>query len=346
MSSNAEKKLEKRDGSTTTTTPGNKIYAPSSSELLAGAAALSFLLGLVIAINLLILVGAYYFPRIVVLGFLIPYTTYALFIGKQEQNDGAPWDAFRRNNVLFTAARRYLNLKLVWDKELPVADKKEGVQFIFAVFPHGSNSDFRILMDGMLHDEMPNTFHRLRSLAASVLFRIPAIREISLWSNCVDASRSVAERLLKRGRSLMILPGGQAEQMRTIFGRERIYLNRRKGFIRLAINHNVPIIPVYVFGCSDYYKTSNFALNFRLSLLKNTGIAIPLAFGWGGHLLCPRPVDTTVVLGAPLRFKFEDGLSEVERVDAAHGQFCDAIRALFDKHKGPLGYGERELEII
>lgn len=59
------------------------------------------------------------------------------------------------------------------------------------------------------------------------------MRELSLWSGCVDARRSVAEKLLKQGESLMVLPGGEAEQIMTVRGQELLYIKERKGFIRL-----------------------------------------------------------------------------------------------------------------
>jgi hypothetical protein len=40
----------------------------------------------------------------------------------------------------------------------------------------------------------------------------------------VDASRAVAARALQRGRSLMVIPGGEAEQLRTRKGVEELYL--------------------------------------------------------------------------------------------------------------------------
>jgi len=41
------------------------------------------------------------------------------------------------------------------------------------------------------------------------------------------------------------------EQVETIYGRERVYLNNRRGFLRLAIIHGVPVVPSYTFGSSD-----------------------------------------------------------------------------------------------
>ena len=117
---------------------------------------------------------------------------------------------------------------------------------VFAFFPHGVNSDFRVLMDGMMYDAFPATYEKggpARTLAATVLFQIPGIRQLSLATACVDAGRKTATRCLKAGYSLMLCPGGQDEQLETIYGRERVYLKRRAGFIRLAIIHGVPVVP-------------------------------------------------------------------------------------------------------
>ena len=48
------------------------------------------------------------------------------------------------------------------------------------------------------------------ALSASVLFHIPLVRELALWTRCVDARKAVALRALQRRRSLMVIPGGAA----------------------------------------------------------------------------------------------------------------------------------------
>ncbi|VEU40561.1 unnamed protein product [Pseudo-nitzschia multistriata] len=289
-------------------------------------------------------------------------------IHSEKQPEGGVWRAFsERYFFLSSIHRRYLNLSFAkpLPKELVEAESRSNAQFILAAFPHGCNSDFRVLMDGIINETFPNLLKRnkIRALAASILFWIPVVREISLWTGCIDASRPVAKAALDQGKSLLILPGGEAEQIRTVYGREIIYLKNRKGFIKLALVHGVPIVPMYVFGCSDSYYTYNWmAQRFRLWLVKNLGICITPCSGLWGNPFCPLPKTTTIVMGKPIRFEFvleQDNLNEScidtsiskqtptkEEVDRAHAVFIRELTALFDAHKTALGYGDRTLEIV
>ena len=240
-------------------------------------------------------------------------------------------------------------------KEFVEEEAKADAQFIFAAFPHGCNSDFRVLMDGILRDAMPNITERdnLRSLAASVLlFYIPLMRELCLWTGCINASRKYAELALDTNKSLLILPGGEAEQLMTTFGQEQVYLSKRKGFIKLAMRKGVPVVPIYVFGSSDSYYTLDWCYGLRYKLMKNFGICITLCCGLWGSMICPLPKKTTIVFGKPIRFNTknknnnnEEGPTP-EELDAGHALFIKELTELFDEHKTRLGYGDRTLKVV
>jgi len=48
-----------------------------------------------------------------------------------------------------------------------------------------------------------------------------------------------------------VLPGGEAEQMLTQFNKQRVFVQKRKGFVKLAIEHGASLVPVYSFGETD-----------------------------------------------------------------------------------------------
>ena len=92
------------------------------------------------------------------------------------------------------------------------------------------------------------------------------IREAWLWSYCVDASKKTATKQLQAGRSVVVYPGGEREQILTVRGKHALYLNKRFGFVKLAMEMGADLVPMYAFGDTDLFSTSNFALGFRKRL--------------------------------------------------------------------------------
>ena len=62
--------------------------------------------------------------------------------------------------------------------------------------------------------------------------------------------------------SPIVTPGGAKESIMTDPKKETLVINKRKGFIELAIVHGLPIVPVYAFGINKVYKTSNLFEKF------------------------------------------------------------------------------------
>ena len=69
---------------------------------------------------------------------------------------------------------------------------------------------------------------KFRVLTATAAFRVPVIREMWLWSYCIDASKATCRGAMDAGLSILLYPGGEKEQILTIKGRHRLYLNKRK----------------------------------------------------------------------------------------------------------------------
>jgi 2-acylglycerol O-acyltransferase 2 len=280
---------------------------------------------------------------------VIPYHGYALSpsLGRYyELHDGCPRPQFSKNFIVFKLMRQYLQFHVIVDPSLQQAEAQPNAQYVIAEFPHAVWADYHVPMDALLHDTFPNIASDIRSLAASVLFRAPIVREWCLWTSGMDARKSVVDAALERGRTILVRPGGLAEQLRTTMGKEIVFLKRRQGFLKLAMQHDVPVVPCYIFGASDYHYTSGRFFGVREWIQKRLGVCLPLAVGYMGSM-CPRPVATTVVFGKPLAFPVQQkGKPSQEETDHAHKMFIDALKKLFDKHKHDLGYGDRELEIV
>lgn len=300
-----------------------------------------------VAISLLFLFGPFLYPQTLGLFVVLPYFTYTNFLNRDELKQGSPWPMFGKHYPGIIWLNKYLKLEFATPPEKLVdLDNQNKAQALFAVSPHGCATDYRITMDGLLDTVVPNMSPNIRTLSASILFRLPVVREFSLWTNCVDARRSVAEGLFDANMSILVIPGGMDEQLLTEHGKEIVYLTKRKGFVKLAMRKGVPIVPVYVFGSSDMFYTSKLLFGARHWIMKNLKFCIPLASGLFGSA-CPLPVKTTIVMGEPLTFRPKvDGYPTDDELDVAHKAYMTALTNLFNDHKARLGYADRELEII
>jgi len=188
---------------------------------------------------------------------------------------------------------------------------------------------------------------------ASIVFRIPLYRDVLLWLGVVDAGRKTARAVLGSGRSLYVLPGGELEQIQTVEGKNQVYASR-KGFVRLAVEYGVDVVPVYAFGEVNLYSTSNFLFHFRKWVCKQFYVALPIAYRTIGGVplvfpVCsPKRTPVTVCFGvpvsvtkmAPSNSKFE------EEVDKGHDEFLKHLQNLFDHFKAECGCKDTHLEFL
>jgi 1-acyl-sn-glycerol-3-phosphate acyltransferase len=181
-----------------------------------------------------------------------------------------------------------------------------------------------------------------RVLAATAALRVPLIREMWLWSYCIDASKPVARSALENRMNLLLYPGGEREQMMTVRGKHRLYLKDRKGFVKLAIESGAQLVPIYVFGETDLFEHSSLFLGARLTLMRKFGVAIPLIYGRAG--LLPFATSVTAVVGPALTVQQKSNPSNAD-VDEAHSRYVSALEALFEENKAAFGYADAVLEI-
>lgn len=239
-------------------------------------------------------------------------------------------------------------------KVLAKPPKSPSGSIIFPCHPHGALAFNRagvgFCMPDLWDAAFP-TLPNLKVLVASAAFYVPLIREMWLSSYCIEASRSVAEKALRKGPTAMLVyPGGMDEQIMTVRGEERIYLKKRKGFIKLALREGCEVCPVYAFGESDLYKHSGFLLNLRKWLQKNCGFAAMIISGEYGLMPYLKEDGVTLVFGEAIGIwkdrKWERGMNVTdEMVEEAHDLYIRKLKELFEKEKGGLGYGDRALVI-
>ena len=226
-------------------------------------------------------------------------------------------------------------------------------QFMLAVHPHGvvswNHGLFFTDACGFLSSGPLSSLQPRRDLAAAVLFRIPLFRDFLLALGCVDASAATCHRVLRGGLSMQLYVGGEREQLLSGTQPQPLVVAReRRGFIRLALQYGLPVIPCYVFNEDRLYHTSTLLLPLRLSLVKAARIALPLAYGRYWWLpAIPRQAELRMVVGRPLQFDGSGQTVTDESVLAALDRYCLELTALFDRHKSAVrGYEDARLRVV
>lgn len=135
--------------------------------------------------------------------------------------------------------------------------------YIFAAFPHGVISigatiDFRS-NHGNFKKHFPN--HTAYSITLPVNFNIPFYRDLILAVGSCSSTKKSIEYLLSDpngGNGVGIVAGGAAEAMLCEPGGiYKLALRQRKGFIKLALKHGTPIIPLFSFGEIELFELAN-----------------------------------------------------------------------------------------
>ena len=137
----------------------------------------------------------------------------------------------------------------------------------------------------------------------------------------------------QRARLVLVYPGGDWEVHRPTWRAARVDFAGRKGFIRLALDHDVPIVPVVSIGGQEtaLFLTRGERLAKRLMLdrlFRLKVLPISLALPWGlnvgdflGHVPLPAKITIEVLPPIDLRERVRGGARRRRGLrprDAAH----------------------------
>jgi 1-acyl-sn-glycerol-3-phosphate acyltransferase len=189
---------------------------------------------------------------------------------------------------------------------------------------------------------------RFYQLAHNLVLSMPGLGMLRKYGT-VAASHENARKALGSGAALLVYPGGDYEVHRPIWESGKVDFGGRKGFIRLALEHDVPIVPVVAIGGQEtsiflsrgegLAKLLQLDKLFRLKVLP-----ISLAIPWGlnvGDMLghWPLPAKITVEVLPPIHLREEFG------PEPDHGEVYDHVMRLMQETLDALA-AERRLPIV
>jgi 1-acyl-sn-glycerol-3-phosphate acyltransferase len=164
---------------------------------------------------------------------------------------------------------------------------------------------------------------RFHQLAHNLVLSMPGLGSLRKYGT-VAATPENAQRALDVGAALLVYPGGDYEVHRPTWESAKVDFGGRRGFIRLAKERKVPLVPVVAIGGQEtalflsrgerLAKLFGLDRMFRLKVLP-----ISLALPWGlnvgdmlGHI--PLPAKITIQVLEPMDVSRMDVDKAYERV--------------------------------
>src|SRR4051794_30489520 len=156
---------------------------------------------------------------------------------------------------------------------------------------------------------------RFFQLAHNLVLAMPGLGTLRKYGT-VAASSSNASKALDDGAALLVYPGGDYEVHRPSWDSAKVNFGGRKGYIRLALEKNVPIVPLVSLGGQEtalfLSRGERLARLLRLDkMLRLKVLPISLAVPWGlnvgdmlGHWPLPAKLTMKALPAIDLRKEF------------------------------------------
>lgn len=189
---------------------------------------------------------------------------------------------------------RYFRVRLLGVENIP----DDGAALLVGNHSGGIPYDGAMLLHGIRRNH-PRHRH-VRPLVANFAFRSGWMANVVARVGCVRASMETALPMLTRGELVAVFPEGLRGVGKMYRERYRLARFGRGGFVRLAREAQVPLLPVAIVGAEEIHpvigKITRFAEPLGIPY-----IPITPTFPWLGPLgLLPVPTKWTIQVGAPI----------------------------------------------
>ena len=219
---------------------------------------------------------------------------------------------------------RYFRVRLLGIENIP----DDGAALLVGNHSGGIPYDGAMLLHGIRRNH-PRHRH-VRPLVANFAFRSGWMANVVARVGCVRASMETALPMLSRGELVAVFPEGLRGVGKLYRERYRLARFGRGGFVRLAREAQVPLLPIAIVGAEEIHpvigKITRFAEPLGIPY-----IPITPTFPWLGPLgLLPVPTKWTIQIGPPVAPPPQGDEKETPRVaeivrSAIDGMIADLL---------------------
>ena len=146
-------------------------------------------------------------------------------------------------------------------------------------------------------------------LVHDAMVAIPVVGNLLMKLGNIRASHETATNAFSMGRKVVVFPGGNYEAFRPFKDRYKVDFGGKKGFVRLALKNQVPIVPILSIGGHETF----FVLHRGAKLAELLGVkkylrsesfpiflGLPWGIGIGPIFHLPLPSKCMVEVGEPI----------------------------------------------
>jgi len=172
-----------------------------------------------------------------------------------------------------------------------------------------------------------NSRRLVRPLVDRAFWKFPFLGDVMNYFGSVQGNHDSATELLAAGNIVAVAPGGMLEALRSSDKRYQVRWHKRRGFARLAMECQVPIVLAACPRADDLYEIyPNPLTSFIYEKLR---LPLPLARGIGPTVI-PRPVRLVHYVSEPIRPPKLDKDPEVneKRLEAWHQKLTKRMQQL------------------
>lgn len=199
--------------------------------------------------------------------------------------------------------------------------------------------DFWAFLREWLHERGPGS--PIYMLGFDFAFSLPYLGNLARRIGAVPASQANGGALLDAGYPVIVYPGGDEDDYRPWSERHRVDLHGRTGFIRLALRHRVPVVPLVAHGSHDAIivltRGEGIARTLGFNRLRINVMPIVLGPPWGIAPVqlptWPFPAKVTARVCEPIDWRHlgPDAADDPEIVQRCYEEVLGRMQANLDE---------------